>query len=332
MCMHHILLEESAKPVRQPQRRLNPLILEVVKKEVTKLLQVGIIYPISDSQWVNPVQVVPKKSGVTVVVNQKNELVPIHIAPEDQEKTTFTCPFGTYAYERMPFSLCNALEFDIEIKVRSGAKNQVANHLSHITSLSPDPLPIHDEFLDEHLLQLQGSISRRHEMPRHPILLCEIFDVWGIDFMGPFPVSFGFTYILIAVDYVSKWVEAKATRTDDSVVDVDFVRSNIFCRFDIPRAIISDQGSHFCNRSMFGLMKKYGVIHKVATAYHPQTNGQAEVSNREVKPIFQKQLILVGRIGARDLKMLCGRTRLPTILQLGCPLTDLFVEKHVIFR
>ena len=69
MCMHRILLEEDSKPVRQPQRRLNPLILDVVKKEVTKLLQAGIIYPISDSQWVSPVQVVPKKSGVTVVAN-----------------------------------------------------------------------------------------------------------------------------------------------------------------------------------------------------------------------------------------------------------------------
>ena len=73
--MHRILLEEETKPVRQPQRRLNPLILDVVKKEVTKLLQAGIIYPISNSKRVSRVQVVPKKSGVTVVVNQKNELI-----------------------------------------------------------------------------------------------------------------------------------------------------------------------------------------------------------------------------------------------------------------
>ncbi|KAI9080903.1 hypothetical protein K1719_037064 [Acacia pycnantha] len=79
MCMHRILLEEDSKPVRQPQRRLNPLILDVVKKEVTKLLQAGIIYLISDSQWVSPVQVVPKKSGVTVVANQKNELIPTRV-------------------------------------------------------------------------------------------------------------------------------------------------------------------------------------------------------------------------------------------------------------
>ncbi|KAM2322729.1 hypothetical protein ACFXTH_019374 [Malus domestica] len=161
-CMHRILLEEGAKPSREAQRRLNPPMLEVVKNEVIKLLDCGVIYPISDSRWVSPVQVVPKKSGVTVVKNEEQELVPtrvvtgwrvcidyrklnamtrkdhfplpfldqmlerlagyqfycflggysgynqIVIAPEDQEKTTFTCPFGTFAYRRMPFGLCNA--------------------------------------------------------------------------------------------------------------------------------------------------------------------------------------------------------------------------------
>jgi len=120
------------------------------------------------------------------------------------------------------------------------------------------------------------------------MLFCEVFDVWGIDFMGPFPISFGFTYILLAVDYVSKWVEAKATRTNDARVVVDFVRSNLFCRFGVPRAIISDQGTHFCNRSMQALLKKYGVVHRVSTPYHPQTNGQAEISNREIKRILEK--------------------------------------------
>ena len=85
-------------------------------------------------------------------------------------------------------------------------------------------------------------------MPQTPILFCEVFYVWGINFMGPFPVSFGYVYILLAVDYVSKWVEAKATRIDDSKVITYFIKSNIFSRFGIPRALISDQGTHFCNR------------------------------------------------------------------------------------
>ena len=154
---HHIYLEEEEKSIRQLQRRLNPHMQEVVRAEVLKLLQAGIIYPISDSTWVSPTQVMPKKSGVTTVHNEKGEEMPtrlttgwrlcidyrrlnemtrkdhfplpfmdqllerisnhpfycfldgyagyfqIEIAVEDKEKTTFTCPFGTYAYRRMPF-------------------------------------------------------------------------------------------------------------------------------------------------------------------------------------------------------------------------------------
>ena len=143
-------------------------------------------------------------------------------------------------------------------------------------------------------------------MIQNSVLICEIFDVWGIDFMGLFPSSFGFMYILLAVDYVSKWVEAKATKTNDAKVVVDFVKSNIFCRFGIPRAIISDQGTHFCNKTFWNLLKKYGVQHRTSTPYHPQTNGQVEVSNREVKAILEKTGGQTERVGALDLKKHCG--------------------------
>jgi hypothetical protein len=160
--MHRIHLEEDAKPSREPQRRLNPSMQEVVRGEVIKLLDAGIIYPISDSKWVSPIHVVPKRAGVTVVQNKEGELVPtrvqsgwrvcidyrklntatkkdqfplpfidqmverlagheycyfldgysgykqVPVDPEDQEKMTFTCPFGTFAYRRKPFGLCNA--------------------------------------------------------------------------------------------------------------------------------------------------------------------------------------------------------------------------------
>ena len=162
LCTHQIILENDHKPTIEHQRRLNPNLNEVVKKEVLKLLDSGIIYPISDSRWVSPIQVVPKKGGMTVIKNDKDELIstrtttgwrmcidyrklnkatrkdhfllpfidqmlerlvrhthfcyldrysgffqiPIH--PDDQEKTTFTCPYGTFAYRRMPFGLCNA--------------------------------------------------------------------------------------------------------------------------------------------------------------------------------------------------------------------------------
>ena len=162
ICTHRIHLEEDVKPSRQPQRRLNPIMKEVVKKEVLKLLDVGVIYPIANNKWVSPTKVVPKKSGVTVVAIENNELIPIRvtsgwrvcidykklnagtrkdhfplpfvdqmlervaghefycfldrysgynqieIALEDQEKTTFTCPFGTFAFRKIPFGLCNA--------------------------------------------------------------------------------------------------------------------------------------------------------------------------------------------------------------------------------
>ena len=106
--------------------------------------------------------------------------------------------------------------------------------------------------------------------------------------MGPFPPSSRYLYILLAVDYVSKWVEVVPCRTNDNAVVVKFLKENVLSRFGTPRAIISDQGTHFCNRSFEALMRKYGVIHKVAVAYHPQTNGQAELANREVKQILEK--------------------------------------------
>ena len=125
-------------------------------------------------------------------------------------------------------------------------------------------------------------------MPLTPILIIEIFDCWGIDFMLPFPPSCGYLYILLSVDYVSKWVEAIPTRTNDHKVVLKFIKEHIFSRFGVPRAIISDGELHFCNRSFENLLKKYGVTHKVSIAYHPQTNGQAELANREIKHILEK--------------------------------------------
>ncbi|CAM8934479.1 unnamed protein product [Rhodiola kirilowii] len=162
VCMHRILLEDGARPSREPQRRLNPIMMEIVRKEIQKLLDADVIYPISDSRWVSPVHVVPKKTGITVEEDAEGKMVTtrvkngwrmcidyrklnavtrkdhfplpfidqmldrlagkphfcfldgfsgynqIPIAPEDQDKTTFTCPFGTFAFRRMSFGLCNA--------------------------------------------------------------------------------------------------------------------------------------------------------------------------------------------------------------------------------
>ncbi|CAJ2658862.1 unnamed protein product [Trifolium pratense] len=136
--------------------------------------------------------------------------------------------------------------------------------------------------------QRTGGISKRNEMPLQNIFVVEVFDCWGIDFVGPFPSSFSNEYILVAVDYVSKWVEAVASPKADGKTVIKFLKKNIFTRFGTPRVLISDGGSHFCNSQLAKALEHYGVRHKVASPYHPQTNGQAEVSNREIKKILEK--------------------------------------------
>ena len=118
-----------------------------------------------------------------------------------------------------------------------------------------------------------GNISSRNEMPLQGILVVQIFYVWGIDFMGHFPPSFGNMYILLAVDYVSKWVEAIACPKNDANTVVSFLQRNILTRFGTPRTIISDGGSHFANKIFAKLMSRYGIKHIMSLAYHPQTNG-----------------------------------------------------------
>ena len=106
--------------------------------------------------------------------------------------------------------------------------------------------------------------------------------------MGPFLSSYNNKYIMLAVDYVSKWVEAIPIYTNDAKVVINFLRRNIFSRFGTPRELISDEGSHFCNRFVEKLLLKYKVRDKTALVYHPKTNGQAEVFNREIKTILEK--------------------------------------------
>ena len=135
-----------------------------------------------------------------------------------------------------------------------------------------------------------GNISKSHEMPLHGILVVQLFDVWGIDFMGLFPSSFGNIYILLAVDYVSKWVEATTCPKNDANTVVGFLQRNILSKFGTHRTIISDGGSHFANKVFEKLMNMYGIKHIMSLSYHPQTNGQAEISNREIKKIPEKPI------------------------------------------
>ncbi|GJW21490.1 reverse transcriptase domain-containing protein [Tanacetum coccineum] len=546
-----ILMEDDFKPAVQHQRRVNSKIHEVIKKEVIKLLDVGLIYPISDSLWVSPVHCVPEKGSMTVVENEDNELIPMRIVtgwhvcidyqklndatrkdhfplpfmdqmlerlagneyycfldgfseyfqipidPKDQDKTTFTCPYGTFAYRRMPLGLCNApgtfqrcmmaifhdmIEETMEVfmddflvfgdsfssclshlekkmlkwckdtnlvlnwekchfMVKEGivlghkisksrievdkAKVDVIAKLPHSTPVKGAVLgqrktkhfqPIHyasktmtdsqahytttekellvavyafEKFWPYLVLSktivytdhsaLKYLLAKQDTKPRLLwwILLLQEFDViirdkkgaenlaadhlsrlenhhqgdlekkeinetfpletlgmisfygdsstpWFADIanyhagnfvvkgmssqqkkkffkdvrhyfwddpylfrIGPFPSSRGNKYILVAVDYLSKWVETKALPTNDARVVCKFLKS-LFARFGTPRAIISDRRTHFCNDQFIKVMLKYKVTHRLSTAYHPQTSGQVEVSNRGLKRILER--------------------------------------------
>ncbi|CAN6573144.1 unnamed protein product [Malus baccata var. baccata] len=474
--MHHIFLEEGAKPTREAQRRLNPPMMEVVKNEIIKLLDCGVIYPISDSRWVSPVQCIPKKSGVTVVANAENELVPQRIQTgwrvcidyrklnTTTRKDHFPLPFidqmlesvfgdsfdsclhnlsvilkrcvetnlvlnwekchfmvkqgivlghiisekgievdkskidlvrhlpsptsvrevrsflghaGFYrrfikdfskigqplcrllqkevAFEftkecttsfnqlkelltttpiivppdwSLPFELmCDASDYALGAVL--GQRKDKRPHVVYYASRTLNDAQLNYSITEKELLAvvfaldkfrsyligtkvivftdhaaLKFLLTKKEAKPRliRWILLLQEFDIEIRDKKGsenvvadhlsrmvhneeslPILETFPDEQLLSI-----KWVEAKATRTNDSKVVADFIRTNIFARFGMPRVIISDGGSHFCNRTIEALLRKYSVTHKVSTPYHPQTNRQAEVSNREIKQILEK--------------------------------------------
>nr|GEU93028.1 reverse transcriptase domain-containing protein [Tanacetum cinerariifolium] len=238
-CTHKILIEEDFTPAVQHQRRVNPKIYDVIKQEVIKLLDAGLIYPISDSPWVSSVHYVPKKGGFIVVENEDNELIPTRLVMGWRELT-------------------------FKVVDTKGAENLAADYLSRLENPHQnvlDPKEINESFP----LETLNLVSTR----------------------GPFSSSRGNKYKLVAVDYLSKWVEVKALPTNDSRVVFKFLK-NLFSRFGAPRAIISDRGTHFCNDQFTKLMQKYGVTHRLVTPYHPQTSGQVEVSNRGLKRILER--------------------------------------------
>nr|GEY40950.1 retrovirus-related Pol polyprotein from transposon 412 family [Tanacetum cinerariifolium] len=227
LCSHKILLEEDFSPKVQSQRRGNPKIYDVIKKEVEKLLDAGLIYPISDSPWEFDFKVIDTEGAENYAAD--------HLSP------------GKEAIDIL--NACHSGPTDGHYGANYTAK-KVFDSGFYWPTIYKDAFEL-VKHCDS--CQRQGKISQRDEMPQNSVQVCENFDVWGIDFMGPFPGSKGNKYILVAVDYLSKWVEAKALPTNDARVVVKFLKS-LFSWFGTPKAIISDR--EVTNRGLKRILEK----------------------------------------------------------------------------
>lgn len=133
--------------------------------------------------------------------------------------------------------------------------------------------------------QRSENIFKRHEMPLYKIMEVVLFDIWGINFMGPSTLKLELVQ-LVAIDYVSKWVEAEAFPTNDAKVVIKFLKKNIFTSFYTTRAIIGDKGSHFCNQAFDTLLANYGIKHRVATITTRRPSSQ--IINPKDKSLLNK--------------------------------------------
>ncbi|XP_054785903.1 uncharacterized protein LOC129292363 [Prosopis cineraria] len=351
ICIYRVLMEDSAKPCKQPQRSLNPLILDVVKKkeDAIWIMQCPSHIPeMHDEYFCRFARLlhrgyVVSERGIEVDKVKVDVITSLPYPTSVREVHSFLGHAGFYRrfiqdFSKIALPLSRLLRKDVDFKFDKAceqALDELKKRLTTSPIIQPPNWDLPFELLyDASNYALGAVLSQRVDKKSHVIayasrtldvaqanytttekeLLAIVFEfnleikdksgaensiadhlsriespmVPSIPIDDNFPDEFLFSYILLAVDYVSKWVEDKATKTDDSAAVVDFVRSHIFCRFGIPKAIISDQGTPFRNRSMQSLLGKYGVVHKMVTPYHPQTNQQAEVSNREIKQILEK--------------------------------------------
>nr|GEY78703.1 reverse transcriptase domain-containing protein [Tanacetum cinerariifolium] len=300
-CTHKILMGEDYKPVVQHQRRVNPKIHDVIKKEVEKLLDVGLIYPISDNLWVSPIHCVPKKGGFTVVKIEENELIPTRLVTE-WRKSHFVVKEGIVLGHKISK---NEIEVD-KAKVDVITKlpypttvKGVRNFLGHagfyrrfIKDFSKISRPM------THLLEkdtpfiffedcIKAFQTLKQKLTEAPILIAPNWDL-------PFELmcdasDFAIVPRGLQTLQITMQVEEKALPTNDARVVCKFLKS-LFTRFGTPRAIISDRDTHFCNDQFAKVTYKYGVTHRLSTAYHPQTSGQVEVSNRGLKIILERTI------------------------------------------
>nr|GEV34854.1 reverse transcriptase domain-containing protein [Tanacetum cinerariifolium] len=341
-CTHKILMEEDYKPAVQHQRRVNPKIHEVIKKEVEKLLDAGLIYPISDSPWVSPIHYVPKKGGFIIVENEENELIStrlvtgwrvyidyrklneatrknhfslplmdqmlerlpgnkyycfldgfsgyfqIPIDPRDQEKTTFTYPYGTFAYLRMPFGLCNA----------PGTFQRCMLTIFHdmvekTMEVFMDDFSVFGNSFKNCLSRLDKMLQRSREPRDRPFVLTRNPYENVLD-----PKEINETFLLEMLSMVTFCGDASALWFTDFAnyhagnFIVKVIRRCVHGKdaLDILEACHNGPtgGHHGANLTAKKVVLKYGVTHRLTTAYHPQTSGQVEVSNRGLKRILER--------------------------------------------
>ncbi|GKB79201.1 reverse transcriptase domain-containing protein [Tanacetum coccineum] len=330
-CTHKILMEDDFKLVVQHQRRVNPKIHEgritIVTNEDNELIPTRLVTgwrvcidyhklngATRKDHFLLPFmdQILERLAGneYYCLLDGFSRYFHIHIDPQDQEKTTFTCPYGMFSYRPfetlkkkltealilvapdwdLPFEImCDASDFVVGAVLGQRAENLVADHLLRLKN--PHQADLEKKEINETFpLETFGMISFHGDSSTPwfaDIANYHVGNFVGIDFKGPFSSSRWNKYILVAVDYLSKWIEAKVLPTNDARVVEIFLKS-LFARFGTPRAIISDRGTHFCNEQFAKVMLKYGVTHRLSTAYHLQTSGQVEVSNHGLKRILER--------------------------------------------
>nr|GEX42523.1 reverse transcriptase domain-containing protein [Tanacetum cinerariifolium] len=256
-CTHKILMKDDFKPAIQHQRRVNPKIHEVVKKEVIKHLDAGLIYPISDSPWVSPVQC---KGGMTVIENEDNELIPTRIVTswrvcidyrklnDATRKDHFSLPFMDQMLER--------------------AENLATDHLSRLEN------PHQNEFEKKEItntfpLETLGMIAFRGDFSTS----------WFADIAN-----------YHAENFCVKGMSSQQKKKFFKDVKHYFWDDPYLFKICVDQVIKRDRGTHFCNDQFAKVMLKYGVTHRLSTTYHPRTSGQVEVSNRGLKRILEKTI------------------------------------------
>nr|GEW43886.1 reverse transcriptase domain-containing protein [Tanacetum cinerariifolium] len=309
----------------QHQRRVNPKIHEVIKKEVIKLLDAGLIYPISDSLWISPVHCVPKKGGMTVVTNEDNELIPTRLVTgwrvcidyrklDDatckdhfllpfmdqmlEQKTTFICPYGTFAYRRMPFGLCNAPD------MFQRCMRAIFHEMSQETM---------EVFMDDFLVfrdSFSSCLSHLDKMLKRCKDTNLVLNLEKCHFMVKECIVLGYKISKSRIEVDRAKVDVIAKLPHPTFVKDQVIRQCVYSQevVDILMACHNGptgghHGANYTAKKVFDsgfywltiyhdahdmVMLKHGVTHRLATAYHPQTSGQVEVSNRGLKRILER--------------------------------------------